>query len=410
MSQALNKAEYTKPQRAQREPFSLSGCYDILRSMSLGVQYNVITGDIDVMGKIPYVSDVRPSKQLDTLATIIHSDYRSMFTGCTTESIWKYLETIANDAQYNPVLNEISMCKWDGIDRLAEVYKILGISEDDDLSRTLIRKWLHQGVSLLNNEEKTPFGADGLLVLCGAQGVGKTSFFRKIAIHPEWFGEGLSINQYDKDTARRVVTSWIAELGELESTLKGDIASLKAFITQSTDRYRLSYARSDTVNVRRTNLCATCNTADFLTDATGNRRFWVVPVNKIDLDALDKLDPLQLWAQIYCEYSQDVQGFRLSHEERALLEERNRAHQKALPAEDEILDILTEAEGHPDWWQDTTITNFMSCYPPLQKYSATKVSKALKKLGYVTQMKRVESVTQRSIRLPIRSHYGYSGG
>ncbi len=408
MDKELNKAGYATPRQVQREAFSLSSCYDILRAMDLGVQYNVINGNIDVLGELPI--NVQPSKRLETLATIIHSDYRVLFTGCNTENIWRYLETIANDGRYNPVLNEILMRVWDGIDRLADVYKILDIPEDDVLSRTLVRKWFHQGICLLDNSETVPFGADGLLVLCGAQGVGKTSFFRKIAIRPEWFGEGLSINQYDKDTSRRVVTSWIAELGELETTMKGDIAALKAFITASKDQFRLPYARSDTINVRRTNLCATCNTTDFLVDTTGNRRFWTVPVGRIDFCALDRLDPLQLWAQIYYKYSQDKIGFRLTSEERTQLEERNSSHTESLPAEDEILDILAEADEHREWWQDTTVTNFMSCYPPLQKYSSAKVSRVLKKLGYVTQLKRVNGVTQRSIHLPIKSPYGYTGG
>lgn len=213
LSHESNAVKYNIPRQIQREPFSLSGCYDILRAMSLAVQYNVVNGAIDVLGELPI--HVQPSKRLDALITIIHSDYRGVFAGCTMENVQKYLETIANDRRYNPVFNEISIQKWDGTDRLSEIYKILGISEDDNLSRVLIRKWFHQGICLLDNSEKQPFGADGMLVLCGAQGVGKTSFFRKIAIRPEWFGEGLMINQYDKDTMRRVVTTWIAELGEV---------------------------------------------------------------------------------------------------------------------------------------------------------------------------------------------------
>ncbi len=397
----------TVMERVERLPLTIDACKIILRkALKLDIRHNVITGNIDVFGNLPL--NVQPVERFNALVTYIHSKYRAGWKGCDEKTIRRYLEVIADEARYNPIYNEILACTWDKTDCLNDVYQILGITEDA-LSKTLVRKWFHQGICLLNNDEKTPFGADGVLVLCGSQGVGKTSFFRKISIHPEWFGEGLSISQYDKDTSRRVVTSWIAELGELEATLKGDIASLKAFITASTDRYRLPYGRSDVVNIRRTNLCATCNTLDFLVDSTGNRRFWTVPVGSIDLDALDKLNPLQLWAQIYYEYAQDTQGFRLTRNEQQRLEERNGAHQKALPAEDEIRDIFTEAEDHPEWWQDTTITNFMGCYPSLQKYSAQKVSRALKKLGYETQLKRYKDGIKRCIRLPIKSLYSYFG-
>lgn len=194
--------------------------------------------------------------------------------------------------------------------------------------------------------------------------------------------------------------------------MKGDIASLKAFITSSTDQYRLPYARSDTVNVRRTNLCATCNTVDFLVDNTGNRRFWTVPVEKIDLEALNKLEPLQLWAQIYCEYSQDLQRFRLTNEERSLLEVRNCSHQKKLPYEDEILDILAEGDEHLEWWQYTTITNFKDCYPSLRNCSTAKIAKVLQKIGIDQKRKRLagKSNPDRVYHLPIKSPYAFAGG
>lgn len=410
MSQEPKQIGARAPKQIQREPFSLAGCDGILKALSIGVQYNEIKGTIDVLGDLPYIQSAQQSKRLDTLATIIYSDYRGVFVGCTMENVWKFLEIIAYDMPYNPVLNAIILQKWDGIDRISQAYRILGIDADDELSRILVRKWLHQGISLLENNDKNPYGADGVLVLCGAGGLGKTSFFRKLAINQEWFGEGEKIKQFDKDTARRVITKWIAELGEVESTLKGDIADLKAFITSGCDEFRLPYARTDTIKPRLTNICATCNSTDFLVDQTGNRRFWTVPVKKIDLDALRKFDALQLWAQVYQLYGDDKQGFRLTPDERAQLEERNGAHTVRIPAEDEILDILSEAKEHPEWWQDTTITNFMGCYPSLQKYSAQKVSKALKKLGYETELKRDKDGVRRYIRLPIKSPYGYFGG
>lgn len=407
---ALDKREATK-----RIPLSIEHLRELLfLSTDISVRRNVISGDIDVIGNLALAGeslDVPPTKKFETLVTLIHSECRQFFTGCNENTIRRYLEVIAEDERYNPLLNEIINCKWDGIDRIGELFDILDINEDE-LSCTLVRKWLHQGICLLNNDETKPIGADGMLVLCGAQGVGKTSFFRKIAIRPEWFGEGLTINQYDKDTTRRVVNFWVSELGEVESTLKGDIASLKAFITSPVDIYRLPYAQSDTNNVRRTNLCATCNTLDFLVDQTGNRRFWTVPVSEINLEMLGKLDPLQLWAQIYHEYAGDLQGFRLTKQERDLLEERNSAHQKKLPYEDEILDILAEGEEHPEWWRYTTITNFKDCYPSLRNCSAAKIAKVLQKIGIEQMRKRIggKPNADRAYRLPITSPNAITGG
>ena len=61
------------------------------------------------------------------------------------------------------------------------------------------------------------------------------------------------------------------------------MAKLKAFITESSDEFRRPYAMKPMVYPRRTSFYATVNNGDFLKDDTGNRRYWVIPVEKIDL-------------------------------------------------------------------------------------------------------------------------------
>lgn len=367
---------------------------------------NVITGDIDILNGD--FGDIPPSRRFEALITLILSDHQWKFTKCTESTIRRFLEHIAVKDRYNPVLEAIKKCKWDGRDRIGDACAVLGIPESDTLSRLLIRKWFHQGVVLLDNAEDNPCGADGMLVLNGGQGVGKTSFLRKLAIGPEWFGEGERIERFDKDTVRRIVTVWIPELGELETTLRGDIEQIKNLITSAKDQYRPPYARSDVVSPRRANLAATCNTVDFLVDQTGNRRFWTIPVESVDLDALNQLDSLQLWAQVYEQYHHDKSGFRLTPEEREQLEQRNGTHRKLLKGEAEILDILGSAEDNQ--WTDTTVANFKACYRVLDRYSVEQIGKVLSKHGYTGNPKKINGKTDRLRRLPITSPYAYNGG
>lgn len=70
------------------------------------------------------------------------------------------------------------------------------------------------------------------------------------------------------------------------SASSDEVARVKAFLTSREDRYRPPFGRA-TVTVRRSGLIvATTNREDFLCDPSGNRRFWVVPVGRIDLDRL----------------------------------------------------------------------------------------------------------------------------
>jgi len=253
------------------------------------------------------------------------------------------------------------------------------------------------------------YGADGLLCLIGYQGIGKTSFFRNLAIKQEFFYEGKYLDFRDKDTTRRACSTWICELGEVESTLKSDIEKLKAFVTDPIDMYRLPYGRADVRLARRTSLCATCNSQEFLIDPTGNRRFWSVPVERIDLDALTKLDSLQLWAQVDEKTRHNRQGFRLTRDEQADLAIRNNEHEKPLKAESEIRDILAAAERDSDKYRvvKITVSEFKACYESLKNYSAEQLGRALSKLGIDAEKpERQDGKIVRFRDLPVRVHSG----
>ena len=188
--------------------------------------------------------------------------------------------------------------EWDGHDRLPELYDIMRINDFDDLSKTLVHKWLLMSLALLENRFDDAFGADGILVIQGPQGIGKTSLVSKLGLSPKYTKIGLYVDTRDKDTIIRATSAWICEMGELETTLKSDMERLKAFITADYDRYRLPYARSDTTIVRHTSFIATCNSDKFLVDETGSRRFWTVPCQEIFFDLGEAFAILSTFSQM----------------------------------------------------------------------------------------------------------------
>ena len=168
----------------------------------------------------------------------------------------------------------------------------------------------------------------------------------------------------DKDSLIKALSGWITELGELDSTLKREQSSLKAFVTSPRDKIRAPYARAAVDRARRTSFCGTVNQKDYLRDETGSRRFWTVPVKNIDAKALFSLDPnwvYQLWVQVYIMYQENPNGFRLTKEEMQLLQEENLEFSAPLKYETEIRGMLdyTLPVEQWEWWKASQVARLI---------------------------------------------------
>lgn len=382
--------------------FTIESLAKFLDEHNIRVKFNVIAHRIEYQG-LP--EEYKSERQTAQAPTIIFSLLKKNgFEKIAMQTVNDFLDVIASQNEYNPLLEILSFTDWDGKDRVHDIYSILNIAEDDDLSRTLIHKFLLQCVSLcIYNNVKKPFGADGVLTLVGEQGKGKTSFARKLGINSDLFKEGLYVDPHDKDTVLKATTAFLGELGEVETTMKRDIAALKAFITNETDEIRKPYGRTTETNLRRTSYIATCNSVDFLVDTTGNRRFWTIPCEEINLAALSELEPLQLWAQMLDEVKQKgEQCFRLTRDEVLQLAERNGEHAVMLPSQAEVLDIIADANRqNSDYvWGFGTVSDFMAEHEQFRKYSAVQVGKALSACGIDVRRIKQNGKTVRARRLP----------
>jgi putative DNA primase/helicase len=374
-----------------------------LAERGITLRYNVINKNIEIKG---LEGGYNPETLQNDLPIILYDSLKSAVKKCDKGSVQDLLGVIAGKNRFNPVLELLASAVWDGTDRVETFCSILGIPESDTLSRTLIYKWLWQSLSMPRNELENAYGADGILVLQGAQGIGKTSVARKLAVTPSLCKLGQHLDSRDKDTYRRAVSAWIVEFGEIEATFKSDIEKLKAFITNAVDEYRLPYGRADQTLARRTVIMGTCNSERFLIDPTGSRRFWTVPLTNIDLAALAEFDALQLWLQVDTATKDNPQGFRLTKEEQAALAVRNCAHERLLPAEAEILDIMAKDEVI---MRDATVSEFKAEHRELAHYTADQIGRALTHMGieqrvvYYTGNGRRTSARVRHVPMPMGS-------
>ena len=218
--------------------------------------------------------------------------------------------------------------------------------------------------------------------------------------------------------------NWICELGEIGSTLKKDMDSVKAMLTKANDEYRLPYGRTTLKFPRMTSFVGTVNDDKFLIDQTGNRRFATVPISDdvhIDYNTqIRPFDSLQLWAQVYRIVQEEIAKgatmascFRLDPEMKAELDSRNEVYTKPMKAEDEVIDILARlnmerqilSAGYSITDEYMTVTEFISQHTSLNKYTAEQVGKVLTKLGYKKQMRRVDTKVLYMRFLPRKNYF-----
>ena len=113
-----------------------------------------------------------------------------------------------------------------------------------------------------------------VIVFSGKQGLGKTTWVEKLVPKPlkEYLFSG-TINPNNKDTLVQLSECMLINLDELENLNRSEIGSLKEIITKTQIRMRKAYGHNNETMPRRASFAGSVNTAQFLNDSTGSRRF-----------------------------------------------------------------------------------------------------------------------------------------
>ena len=127
---------------------------------------------------------------------------------------------------------------------------------------------------------------DTACVLMGEQGARKSSFWS--ALGGPFFSDALG-DISSKDDLMILHRSWIMEWAELDHIMgRKHAGQVKAFLSQSTDLFRVPYGKATESFPRRGIIVGSTNrSTGFLVDDTGNRRFWVIPTTRTESDPID---------------------------------------------------------------------------------------------------------------------------
>jgi hypothetical protein len=196
--------------------------------------------------------------------------------------------------QHHPVREYFDNLKWDGVARLDKWLSTYSGADDTPYTNAIGALLL---IAAVRRVRQPGAKFDECVVLeSPLQGTNKSTALEILATRSDWFSDNLPFNLEGKQVIEALQGYLIVEAAELSGMRRAEVEHLKAFLSRTVDRGRLSYDRITKNVPRQCVIVGTTNDSHYLKDTSGNRRFWPVRIKEFDLAAL-KRDRDQLWAE-----------------------------------------------------------------------------------------------------------------
>jgi predicted P-loop ATPase len=357
----------------------------LLRSQSDEIRYNVFTQQIEIKSTVMDGADRFYLK----LAEMGYKVGKELAIDCLVQ--------VANENLYNPVTEYLLHCEQHVepayIDGLATAYLRPGDEPDgptiydEMLKRTLI--------GAVARAFDPGYKHDTACVIMGDQGAYKSSFWG--CLGGPFYSDALG-DISTKDDVMVLHRSWIMEWAELDHiTNRKHAGQVKAFLSQAVDLLRVPYGKAVEAFPRRGIIVGTTNkTTGFLVDETGNRRFWVIPTTKTQVDQINTAMLLMerdaIWAAAVLAY-RNGETSRLPVEMEVAVQQENDAYMIESPWRSAILTYLADRRSMEVLTSEEILVKAIQ--KPMErqtKVDQMQVASILKELGWT---KRRESSGKR---------------
>lgn len=255
-----------------------------------GIRFNLLT----------YSPEWDGEKWNDTHDSIVRGYIEARYMIHNHDKCDDAFRMLLKSREYNPVTEEIESIEWDGKERIPTLLSKWLKCDDTPYTREVSRLIFAGGINRLYNPGCK---FDDVPVLVGTrQGEGKSTFIRWLALKDNWFTDNLVDIEGTKGI-EALEGIWICEIAEMMATTKvKEVESVKAYITRQNDRYRRPFDKRVTDHPRQCIFIGTTNKAQFLTDKTGNRRWYPVTCRQSGYDLFSckeavQSDIRQCWAE-----------------------------------------------------------------------------------------------------------------
>lgn len=318
---------------------------------------------------------------------------------CSKEEIYGAVLRHARENSYHPVRDYLRSLKWDGTPRLDHWLTACLGAVDAPFVRIAGRKTL---IAAVARAFRPGCKVDTVLVLEGPQGIQKSTAIATM-FGENWTAESVNLFDQHNKMVMSMMGAWVVELAEFIAIAKKDQNAVKGMLSMRVDRVVLPYAKMLSAHPRQCIFFGTINPGEggYLTDGTGNRRYWPVEVAKADIDLIvSRRD--QIWAEAYRAFLADEQWW-MTEEEEALARAQVAVREKT-----DIWDEVLEAKLIGNGVETTTVSAALQAIGvPNERMDAKaeeRCAASLRRLGYASTPRKARDETgkRKSIRLYVR--------
>ena len=226
----------------------------------------------EMTGKPEFYRNGKWREWTDTEESRMRSYFESTYSMYSQNKLSDALLIYFHNHKVNPLLDILDGLVWDEKPRVEQFLHDVMKVEDNEYTRECSRLIFAGGV---HRAYEPGCKFDDMIVLIGDQGAGKSTIVRWLNIEDQFYQEIKTIAGKEGIEAIRGV--WIGEVAELMAmTRVKEAEAVKAYITSQKDSYRPPYQKNVQTIPRRCVFIGTTNNPQFLTDKTGNRRFYPV--------------------------------------------------------------------------------------------------------------------------------------
>lgn len=258
------------------------------------IRYNTFRQEIEIDGEP--IED----KDIIKLQRILQTKF-GLFN-ISKDAVLSALVHCSYENSYDEAQDWLKDLVWDGTPRLFSWLSVTTGVPDDAYHRGIGTQWF---MGIINRIMKPGCIWDYMLVLVGAQGLGKTSLFRIIG--GKWYKSYTGAVD-NKDFYLALRGAIIIDLDEGATLYRSEAIKIKSIITDTHDEFRAPYDRLMKKFPRRFVFSMSTNDPEPFRDVTGNRRYWVLdlPEQMVNFKWLeDNRD--QLFAEAYHYFKENIE-------------------------------------------------------------------------------------------------------